>query len=68
MANTPRVFTSTVDQISIQSGRGLTIQNDTATQRIIESENYYKLFNGYKEPFLDKSKQDETYLAGTKFD
>lgn len=68
MANTPRVFTSTVDQISIQSGRGLSIQNDTATQRIIESENYYKLFNGYKEPFLDKSKQDETYLAGTKFD
>ncbi len=68
MPNVPRVFKETQDQIIIQQGRGLQILNDAATQRIIEAENYYKLFNGYKEPFLDSSKSDESYLSGTKFE
>ena len=68
MPNVPRVFKETQDQIIIQQGRGLQILNDAATQRIIEAENYYKLFNGYKEPFLDSSKSDETYLSGSKFE
>lgn len=68
MANIPRVFKETQDQIIIQQGRGLQILNDGVTQRIIEAENYYKLFNGYKEPFLDSTKPDETYLPGTKFE
>lgn len=68
MPNVPRVFKETQDQIIIQQGRGLQIVNDAATQRIIEAENYYKLFNGYKEPFLDSTKSDETYLSGTKFE
>lgn len=68
MPNVPRVFKETQDQIIIQQGRGLQILNDAATQRIIEAENYYKLFNGYKEPFLDSTKPDETYLPGTKFE
>lgn len=68
MANVPRVFKETQDQIIIQQGRGLQILNDGVTQRIIETENYYKLFNGYKEPFLDSTKPDETYLPGTKFE
>lgn len=67
MSNATKVFTSTEEQISIQAKRGLIIQNNEVTQRIIETENYYNLFNGYKEPFLDKSKQDETYLSGTNF-
>ena len=68
MPNVPRVFKETQDQIIIQQGRGLQIVNNAATQRIIEAENYYKLFNGYKEPFLDSTKSDETYLPGTKFE
>lgn len=68
MPNVPKVFKETQDQIIIQQGRGLQILNDAVTQRIIESENYYKLFNGYKEPFLDWTKPDETYLPGTKFE
>ena len=56
MPNVPRVFKETQDQIIIQQGRGLQIVNNAATQRIIEAENYYKLFNGYKEPFLDSTK------------
>ena len=46
MPNVPRVFKETQDQIIIQQGRGLQIVNNAATQRIIEAENYYKLFNG----------------------
>lgn len=70
MANTPKVVTSTSEQIQIQAGRGLQIENDARTQRIIESENYYKLFNGYKKPFLDPSANGsgEKYIQGTKFE
>ena len=55
MPNTPKVFTSTSDQIQIQRSRGLQITNDAATQKIIKAENYYNLFNGYKWPFLDSN-------------
>lgn len=70
MANTPKIFTSTNEQIQKQLSRGLKIQNDANTQRIIEAENYYNLFNGYKQPFLDSNYtgSDEQYLTGTKFD
>lgn len=68
MQNMPRVFKETQEQIAIQKARGLEISNDVTTKRIIESENYYKLFNGYKKPFLDPTKVEEAYLPGTKFD
>lgn len=68
MPNIPKVFKETQDQIMIQQERGLQISNDVSTQRIIEAENYYKLFNGYKRPFLDSRKPDEAYLPGTKFE
>ena len=68
MSNTPRIFTSTTDQIFIQAGRGMIISHDETTRRIIEAENYYKLFNGYKELFLDKTMTNEVYLPGTKFE
>lgn len=68
MSSVLREFKETQDQIIIQQERGLQILNDATTQRIIEAENYYKLFNGYKEPFLDLTKADETYLQGTRFE
>ncbi len=70
MPNTPKIFTSTSDQIQKQISRGLQITNDAVTQKTIESENYYNLFNGYKKPFLDPSHigPDEKYLSGTKFE
>lgn len=69
MPNTPKIFTATADQIQKQLSRGLQISNDPATQKIIESENYYNLFNGYKWLFLDPSYKgpDEKYLAGADF-
>ena len=70
MSNTPKVFTATSKQIQTQLSRGLLIVNDDSTQKIIESENYYNLFNGYKWLFLDSSYTgpDEKYLQGTKFE
>lgn len=55
MSSTPKIFTPTTDQIQKQISRGLQITNDAETQKIIESENYYNLFNGYKWLFLDPS-------------
>ena len=65
-----KVFFSTADQINQQKLRGLQITDDAETRRIIEFENYYKLFNGYKDMFLDKSNEGiaERYLSGTRFE
>ena len=70
MKNNSKHFTSTYEQIQKQISRGLQITNDTHTKQIIESENYYNLFNGYKAPFLDKdyTGEDERYLLGTRFE
>lgn len=70
MTNVPKVFTSTSEQIQKQISRGLQINNDASTIKIIESENYYNLFNGYKWLFLEPGHEasDERYLPGTGFD
>lgn len=72
MPSTPKIFTTTYDQIQKQISRGLLITNDASTQKIIESENYYNLFNGYKWLFLNPAPthtdSDEQYLPGTKFE
>lgn len=70
MPNAPKIFTTTYDQIQKQISRGLLITNDAPTQKIIEAENYYNLFNGYKWLFLDPAYtgSDEQYLTGTKFE
>lgn len=69
MANPPKIFTTTSEQIQKQLSRGLNIINDLPTQKTIEQENYYNLFNGYKWLFLDSSYTgfDERYLPGTDF-
>lgn len=70
MPHTPKIFTQTSEQIQKQLSRGLQIANNAATQKIIESENYYNLFNGYKWLFLnpDYHGPDEQYLPGTTFE
>ena len=70
MPGTSKVFTTTSDQLHKQISRGLLISNDACTRKIIEAENYYNLFNGYKWLFLDAdyTGPDEQYLTGTKFE
>lgn len=63
----------TVDQlIEILRGRGMVIedgpQRDTA-MRILETENYYNIVNGYKDLFLQVPvTSEERYLKGTSFE
>lgn len=63
-------FSSTNSQLRKLRSRGLIISNGSKAKHIIELENYYKLINGYKQPFLDSgyTGTDEQYLAGTKFE
>ena len=70
ISNSPKIYTTTSDQIQKQLSRGLQITNDASTRKIIEAENYYNLFNGYKWLFLDSNHTgpDEKYLSGTTFD
>lgn len=70
MSKAPKVFTSIPDQIQKQISRGLAITDDAVTRKIIESENYYNLFNGYKQLFLDPAYagSDEQYKKGASFD
>ncbi len=60
--------------LQILRGRGLDIKKGSQgarTMRILESENYYNVINGYKDFFLaskSTSTTVETYIAGTTFD
>lgn len=64
-----KMYSSTADQITKLRRRGLTITNYSRAKRILETENYYNLINGYKELFIDKTYHgpDEQYKAGTNF-
>lgn len=63
-----KVFLPTPDQIRLLQRRNLGIDAQYATP-ILESENYYKLINGYKRPFLDpaSSPGNEVYISGSNF-
>ena len=61
-------FKTYKEQIDILKRRGLLISNETLAEKVLSSENYYRLINGYKDLFLDTSKIVETYKSGTTFD
>lgn len=63
-------FCSTNNQLKKLRSRGLLIKNGSRAKRILEKENYYKLINGYKELFIDKTNtyDDEKYKQNTDFD
>jgi abortive infection bacteriophage resistance protein len=61
-------------QINILRSRGMIINKGTQgsrAMRILETENYYNVINGYKELFLESAAtpvSDEVYKQGTTFD
>lgn len=61
-------FVEVEKQIEIQKNRNLIITDDEDTKRKIELGNYYNIFNGYKDIFLDNTSSTEKYLSGTTFD
>jgi abortive infection bacteriophage resistance protein len=60
-----KVFKSHDQQLIILRARGLMV--DSNSKRILETENYYNVVNGYKDLFLDQSCEEETYKSGTDF-
>ena len=70
----PKVYKSSRQQLQILRSRGMIINNGaqgSRVMRILESENYYNVINGYKEPFLASkatATTDEVYKPGTTFD
>lgn len=56
------------EQLEILAGRGISLTPSAERKKakfIIQREGYYKLINGYKEPFLSRKNPDEQYLPGT---
>lgn len=70
----PKVYKSSRQQLQILRNRGMIINKGAQGSRvmkILESENYYNVINGYKEPFLASkatTTADEVYKPGTTFD
>lgn len=60
-------FKTYKQQIEILKNRGLNINNDDEIEEILKKENYYNLINGYKDPFIDTSMEDEFYKRGSDF-
>jgi len=63
-----KVFKTHDEQLDILARRGITLSPYAERKKaklIIQREGYYKLINGYKEPFLSQKGPDEQYLPGT---
>lgn len=69
-----KTYKSYLQQVEILRSRGMIIQKGSQSSRvmrILESENYYNVINGYKELFIDTpatDTTDEIYKSGTSFD
>lgn len=66
---TAKPFLPIDDQVRLLKQRGLTVDDNTA--RILMSEGYYSIVNGYKVPFIDKSLSskfnEDRYRSGATF-
>ena len=56
------------EQLNILLERRLTIKGKESAFKIIESENYYNVINGYKKPFLDTNYSKEIYKKNSSFE
>lgn len=54
-------FKTYSEQVNTLKKRGLVIQDISYAEKMLASENYYNIINGYKEPFLDKRYKREKY-------
>ena len=62
---TEKVFKTYNSQMRILRSRGLIVKS--SAKKILESENYYNVINGYKDLFLDHTQPTEKYKPGAEF-
>ncbi|KJS86277.1 MAG: hypothetical protein JM58_07205 [Peptococcaceae bacterium BICA1-8] len=60
-----KVFKSHNSQLRILRSRGLIVKSNA--KKILETENYYNVINGYKDLFLNHAATTETYKTGAEF-
>jgi abortive infection bacteriophage resistance protein len=60
-----KTFQSHNSQLKILRSRGLIVK--TSAKKVLESENYYNVINGYKDLFIDSAAANEIYKVGADF-
>ena len=65
-----KTFSDLYSQIEILKSKNLNIVDEQKAIDILARHNYYIVINGYRKPFLDKSKAEERsrYINGTTFE
>lgn len=58
-------FKTYEEQIQLLKSRGMIFENESEAIRILETDNYYNLINGYKDAFIIQG--SENYTEGTEF-
>lgn len=56
------------EQIELLKTRGLIIENEEEVKKILKTENYYNVINGYKDLFIDKESETEKFIEGVTFE
>lgn len=68
MSNLLKPFTHIDEQIQILQKRSLVISDNDEVRAKLLHHNYYTIINGYKYPFINREKTEETFIEGTTFD
>ena len=61
-------FKTIDEQINILKKRNIIINDYEKAYNILSKHNYYYLINGYKDLFLNKESDIETFITGTKIE
>ncbi len=61
-------FKSIDEQIQILKRRGMLINNDEYAKIKLQENNYYNVINGYKDIFIDSTKQEEAFFQDVSFE
>lgn len=64
----PQQFTTIDEQIELLKKRGLSFTSEDTAYELLEIYGYYNIINGYKEPYISKSKYSEQYKPGVTFE
>lgn len=56
------------EQIKILKHRGLIIEDEEFAKKKLQENNYYNIVNGYKDIFIDESKEDGEFLSDVTFE
>lgn len=69
MAN--KIYTTLRQQLKILRSKNMNISingQGAKVKKILEHENYYSVINGYKDPFIQTSSNNETFISNTQFE